>query len=260
MLHHARDVLGYLDLPHSLTVPIWREGRIVREAMAMRRMPPPDAAASPLTVVVVPGFLDDGASVEALAHRLEQAGHDVHRATIGRNVDCTEQMAQRLERRVDDVVTTAGDRVVLLGHSRGGTVSKVVATRRPDLVHAVVTVGSPVASPNDVTIVLRLVKLGMRRLSKLGVHGLLEDCLFGHCCDRFHEDLAAPVAPDVEFVSIASSTDGMVATAASRHPDARFVTVDATHTGLVLAPPALRAIEDVLAHLARPASVEVAAT
>lgn len=251
MFQYARDVVSYLDLPRSLRVPIWREGRVVREIRDRRRMPPPDPVAHPLTIVVVPGFLDDGAGVEALSHRLEGAGHDVHRAELGRNIDCTEQMAQRLERRVADVASATGDRVVLLGHSRGGTLAKVVATRRPDLVRGVVTAGSPVAAPHDITVLLRLIKLGMRRLSLLGMPGMLKDCLFGHCCDGFHDDLAAPVASGVEFVSVASPSDGMVAYTASRHPDARFVSVDATHTGLVMAPRAIQVIEDVLADIAR---------
>ena len=257
MLEQLRDVVSYLDVPHSLTVPIWREGRVLGEALASRRMASPAPAEHPRDVLLVPGFLDDGGSLEPLAHRLEHAGHRVHRANLGRNIDCTEQMTQRLEARVADVADTVGSPLVLVGHSRGGMLAKVAAVRHPERIAAVIAVGSPLASPHDITIVLRLVKLGLRRLSRLGVPGLLDDCLFGSCCDRFYRDLASPPPAGVELISIGSPSDGMVASSATRDPDARFVTVEASHTGLVLGPAGIEAIEDVLAALAPAMAAEL---
>ena len=185
-------------------------------------MASPAPAEHPRDVLLVPGFLDVGGSLEPLAHRLEHAGHRVHRANLGRNIDCTEQMTQRLEARVADVADTVGSPCSFWSVIRGAACWprwRRCVTRSGS--RPLIAVGSPLASPHDITIVLRLVKLGLRRLSRLGVPGLLDDCLFGSCCDRFYRDLASPPPAGVELISIGSPSDGMVASSATRDPDAR---------------------------------------
>lgn len=242
--------VAYLDLPTSLTLPIWKEARAGRELRAARDLAPPTPAATPQDVLVVGGFLDDGSAVRPLAARLRGAGHRVTVAAIGRNIACTEVMAARLERALDDAVAAAGGPVVLVGHSRGGTLSRVLAVRRPADVAGVVCAGSPLADPHASTIVLKLVKLAMSALSHLGVDGLFRDCGFGACCETFFDDLAAPFPEQVPLVSLLSRSDGIVAAHAPRDPAAEVVELDTTHVGLVSSPDGMAAVESALARVA----------
>jgi len=242
----------YLDVAHSARVPIWNERRVVGEARAARKLPPPEPAEQDFDILVVHGFLDDGRNTRRLISRLCAAGHRVHSADIGRNVDCGEKMLQRLIDELQLAAERAGGPVVLIGHSRGGSLSRAAAVRYPDLVAGVITLGSPLAEPNNVTLMLKLIKLGMRELSALGVRGLMGECADGECCGRYRADLTGPFPSEVPLVSIYSPTDGMVGATAPQDPSADLIEVDATHAGLTFAPAALAAIDEALASLKRP--------
>lgn len=240
----------YLDLPHSLTVPVWREVRVAAEAAAARRLPPPEPTDRPLDVLVVHGFLDDGQATEPLIGRLRAAGHRVRHADIGRNVACGEVMLGRLLTRLEAAADDAGGPVVLIGHSRGGSLSRAAAVRRPDLVAGLITLGSPLSRPDDITVVLKAVKLGMRGLTRLGVPGLMGECVAdGACCADYHRDLTGPFPDGIPFVSIYSPTDGFVAADAPYDEAAQMVAIDVTHGGLTFAPAAVEAIESALTRL-----------
>ncbi len=245
--------VGFIDVARSIRIPVWGELRVGREVLAGRRAASLPMATKPRDIVLVHGFLDDGEGVHALRNALSAAGHRVHPALIGRNVDCGEQMAQRLEAEVVRIHDEVGGPVVLVGHSRGGQLSRAVAARRPELVSAVIAVGSPLVDPFDVNLGLKLVKLAMRGLSRLGVDGLMGECAWGSCCTAYTDDLTGPFPDSVELISIASPTDGMVHHDATRDPDATNIAVDASHVGLVIAPEGLRAIADALESL-RPAA------
>jgi pimeloyl-ACP methyl ester carboxylesterase len=96
----------------------------------------------------------------------------------------------RVCRTVSDLARHT-DRVVLVGHSRGGQIALVAATRMVRSVCVVVTVGTPrqIGVPDH-----RFARAGARvarlaqRLS-LPVPGSLE-CGHGACCQRFRFDLA----------------------------------------------------------------------
>lgn len=249
LLAELASAWRYLDLPASATVPIWNERRALGEALASRRLPPPEAAAQPLDILVVHGFLDDGRNTRGLIARLAAAGHRVHPARIGRNVDCGAKMLQRLIDELQLAVERAGGPVVLIGHSRGGTLSRAAAVRHPDLVRGVITLGSPLAEPHNITLLLKLIKLGMRELSALGVSGLMGRCHDGECCRDYLADVTGPFPTQVPLVSIYSPTDGMVGATAPQDPAARLVEVDSTHAGMTFSPAAVAAIDEALADL-----------
>src|SRR4029078_9760746 len=68
------------------------------------------------------------------------------RAGIRANVGCSEEACARLEARLEGFAEHTGQRVSILGQSRGATFARALAARRPDLVEGIITLGSPTVS------------------------------------------------------------------------------------------------------------------
>ena len=120
--------------------------------------------------------------------------------------------------------------VVLLGHSRGGCLARLVAVRRPDLVGGLAMLGSPVLDPLDARVAVVPIR-ALVGLAGLGVRGLLDaDCVRGTCGDTTTVGLAAPVA--MPAVSVFSRNDGVVGWRSCRDPAAEWVEVHSSHTGM----------------------------
>jgi pimeloyl-ACP methyl ester carboxylesterase len=84
---------------------------------------------------------------------------------------------------------------VLIGHSRGGGLARLAATRRPDLVRGLVMLGSPVLNPLRARPLVLGAARVLARLSAVGLPGLLDaGCLTGSCCDEHLDGFATPVA------------------------------------------------------------------
>ena len=150
----------------------------------------------------------------------------------------------RLEERLQGLAERTGQRVVIVGQSRGGVLAKVLGARRPDLVAGVVTLGSPVVSQLAVH-PLVLAQVGM--LAALGsgaVPGLISwSCLRGDCCTEFRASLAAPFPASVGYVALFTRTDGIVDWRSCMDPAAdACVEVHASHCGMSVNAAAYRAI------------------
>src|SRR5262249_30649397 len=128
-----------------------------------------------------------------------------------------------------------GDRVAIVGQSRGGIFAKVLAARRPDLVSGIVTLGAPTvnqlsAHPVVLAQVLLVGVLGTGR-----VPGMFRvSCLRGSCCERFRADLVNVFPDDVGYTALYSKTDGVVDWHACLDPAAEQVEVRASHLGMGL--------------------------
>jgi pimeloyl-ACP methyl ester carboxylesterase len=182
-------------------------------------------------VVVAPGFAGADASMGMLRRWLVRRGYVPTGAGLGINVGCTEDLAERLERRVEEHAARTGGPVVLVGHSRGGMLARIIAVRRPDVVLGLAMLGSPVLDPLDAGGLATMVLPAVVRLSALGVRGLVDgDCLNGPCSAAAASGLAAPLP--VPAVSIYSRDDGVVGWRSCRDPDAEWVEVTSSHTGL----------------------------
>ncbi|MCW3063866.1 MAG: hypothetical protein JWN32_1038 [Solirubrobacterales bacterium] len=231
--------------------PLWREGRAPAELAALMRDPVHAGVGVPhgdgAPVQLVPGYLAGDGSMAVMARWLRRIGYRPASAGMRLNADCATATLERLETRVEARAERYGRRISIVGQSRGGSLARLLALRRPDLVAGIVTLGSPAA---DELAVHPLVLLNLRvvaSLRRLGVPNLLgATCLDGDCCAATRDLSRRPFPADVGWTAIYSRTDGIVDWRACRTPEAELVEVDASHFGMGLNVAAYRAIADAL--------------
>jgi len=231
---------------------LWREARIGLEAAALVRDPifrgggMADGRGRP--VVLIPGFLAGDGSLSPMAGWLKRAGYKPSRAGMISNVNCAGVLMPRLEKRLERLVSLQGQRAAIVGQSRGGTLAKVLAHRRPDLVAGVVALGSPQVNPLAVHPLVRLQVEAVSRLGSLGAPGLFKrSCVDGDCCASFWQDLARPLPDGLQLVSVYSKSDGIVDWRSCLDPDAtELVEISASHCGMAVSRSAWRAVAGAL--------------
>jgi triacylglycerol lipase len=199
-------------------------------------------------VVLIPGFLCGDPSMGRLAAFLEAHGHRPYPAGMVCNVDCSEAALRRLHRLVVELAEHHQAPVALVGHSRGGLFGRVIAHRSPELVSAVVTLGTPHQNPWRVHPGLVAQALALSVLGSFGLPGIMSaSCaVAGSCCSAFWRDLRAPLPPAVRLLSIYSTTDRIVDWRACLDPDGRHAEVTAGHHELPGHRWALRLVVDAL--------------
>jgi pimeloyl-ACP methyl ester carboxylesterase len=236
-------------LPHP--PPLWREGRLAFEAAALFRSRVykghgvEDAGGQP--VMLIPGFLAGDDSLGLMTQWLRRTGHHTKSAGIRSNVDCSSASADRLAERLECLASATGQKVAIIGQSRGGNLAKVLAVRRPDLVSGIVTLGSPQLDPFDIHPIVRMQVYAVGTLGTLGMRGLFKhSCKWGKCCETFWEELAGPMPSGVGYLSVYSKSDGVVRWRSCLDPDAEHLEISASHVGMAVHPRAYRAVAGAL--------------
>jgi triacylglycerol lipase len=198
-------------------------------------------------VLLVPGFMAGDATLQGMAAMLRGAGYRTYRSQIHVNVGCTREAADRLERRLESIAIRRGRKVSIVGHSLGGMLARGLAARRPDLVHGIVSMGSPIMAPGAVHGVLAWDAEMLTRLARAGFGGLMsEDCVAGSCARSSFEETQQPLDPGVGFTAIYSRRDGIVDWRACIDPAAVPVEVPTSHLGMAFDPVVFDAVRAAL--------------
>ncbi|MBA2504950.1 MAG: alpha/beta hydrolase [Thermoleophilaceae bacterium] len=209
-----------------------------------------DAGGQP--VVLIPGFLAGDDSLGVMTRWLRQTGHRTCSAQMRMNVSCSADAVNRLEARVEELFEKCGERVAVIGQSRGGCFARVLARRRPDLVSGIVTLGSPLTDQLAIHPVVKAQVYAVGALGTLGAPGLFNyRCLRGDCCEAFDDDLTARFPRGVGFVSIYSKHDGIVQWESCLDPAAKHVEIGASHIGMAVNPAGYREIAAALERFRR---------
>ncbi|MER7246910.1 alpha/beta fold hydrolase [Kribbella sp. NPDC000426] len=214
----GREVLGWLGYVQAI-------------GPRVPAVDPRSSAAVP--VLMVPGFLTGDWSLVPLARHLRRSGHATFASGVVINSGCTEMLLDLLEHRLERVAEEAGRSVALVGQSRGGTLCRMLAVRRPELVAGVVTLASPLLHQLATTRALVAQVEFIARMNVVGWPWLLTaDCLAGGCAERTSALLASPWPPGLPFVSVYSRVDGVVDWRACLDPAAEQIEVISTHNGM----------------------------
>jgi triacylglycerol lipase len=182
-------------------------------------------------VLLIPGFMAGDRSLTLLAGWLRRRGHAVRLSGIRVNAGCAGRELTRLEQ----LLGSFDEPAIIIGQSRGGTLARALAARRPDAVAAVVMLGSPVLDPLAVSPrVMRTVR-SVARLGDLGVPGVFSSqCRDGDCCTDYYALLRAPLTEQLVAVMIYSRSDAIVDWRACLDPSATCVEIDGSHCGMAV--------------------------
>ena len=190
-------------------------------------------------VLVVPGFLSGDWSMVPLHRWLRRIGYAAHFSGINFNIHSSEHLVASLRPRLRQIARAAGERVSIVGHSRGGLLAKVLAQRETDLVEQVIMLGSPVRDQEDIAVLTgAAVKLAIAANNLTTGRRHVES-------GRFLFDLNEE--PAVPTVSIYTVTDAVVNFRSCLRPDIPSIQVWGTHNGLVVNPEVYRAVGRLLA-------------
>ncbi len=207
----------------------------------------PRRAAGLEPVLLVPGFMAGDSTLKGMGAMLRGAGYRTYRSQIHVNVGCTREAADRLERRLEAIAIRRGRKVSIVGHSLGGMLARGLAARRPDLVHGIVSMGSPILAPGAVHGVLAWDAEMLTRLARAGFGGLMsEDCVAGSCARSSFEETQRALDPEVGFTSIYSRRDGIIDWRACLDPAADAVEVPTSHVGMAFDPVVFDAVREAL--------------
>ncbi len=246
-----------------LRIPIWLEARVPFEQANLFRDSVVSGEGIPrgdgTPVMLISGFLAGDTSLGPMARWLRDIGYRPCRAGIRANVDCTERTLVRLEDQLRRTADRHGRRVTVVGQSRGGTMARVLAVRRPDLIDAIVCLGAPLTDQFAVHPLIRAQVRAVAALGSLGVPGLFTYGCREDCCAQAARDLDAPFPEDVRFVSVFSRSDGVVDWRACLDPAAETIEVRSSHIGMAVNADVYRVLAATLGGRAHPPAVARAA-
>lgn len=218
---------------------VWQllEGRAVLELGAMAWLYPllrqaPAGDGHP--VLVLPGFLADGASTFPLRQFLKSLGYAAHRWRLGRNLGGVGEKEEQVLARLRELRLRYGRKVSVIGWSLGGLYARELAWLAPDDVRLVITLGTPFRHHTGTTVTLLYEDVSGQREAQMDPKLLA----------RLSQPLPVP------STSIYTRTDGVVHWRSSlEHPSSRTenIRVHGSHCGLGHNPMALWAIADRLA-------------
>jgi triacylglycerol lipase len=217
--------------------------RLVRRSAGDRRArrSTPYASLTPVRavdpVVLVPGFMAGDSSLHLMARHLRKAGYRTYRSTMHANVGCTQEASYALERRIEAIAIKRERKVTVVGHSLGGLLARGIASRRPDLVDGIITMGSPLLAPGAIHSVLAFDLAVVIALRRAGLGGMMgDDCTSGDCARLSWEESRRELDPAVTFTSIFSRRDGVIDWRGCLDPGARTVEVSTSHLGMAVDP------------------------
>ena len=194
-------------------------------------------------VVLLPPAIAGDWLMPVMQGWLRRIGYTGYRSTIKLHVDCSDRTMARVLPRIEAVAEANDAKVTLVGHSRGGLLSRSIAAARPDLVERVVCLGSPLSEPFAVAnlALSRSADIARRQLQRDPVKRSMGCLTEGCACTYgrfFRTGLTMPL------VSLFSRSDEVVRWESCLVDGARNVEVRASHTGMLMA----RNVYTTLAH------------
>lgn len=156
-------------------------------------------------VLVLPGYWASDKSTWILRRFLNRLGYHALGWGLGKNRGNVEELSKVLTERLETLWRERGQKTRLVGWSLGGYMAREIARDRPDLVHSVVSLGSPIFGGAKYTVVAR----------RFRDRGEVLDAMERLIAKRAELPIGVPL------LSIYSKNDGIVAWQASLDEDPR---------------------------------------
>jgi len=175
--------------------------------------------------LVIPGFLANDRTCIELRRALARNGYRTFPWDLGINRGAHEHILRHLRQRLE--VIYDGRPVLVVGWSLGGVYARELAREVPEMVRAVVTLGSPFSGDPHQNNVWRLYEM-----------------VAGHSVDS-PPVLHYPDKPPVPTLAIWSRRDGLIARRAARGLESerdKAVELDAGHMAFAMAPAVTRQV------------------
>ena len=187
-------------------------------------------------VLVLPGFMASDASTRPLRGLLADLGYNAVGWNLGRNVRVDNARIEAMMDCVDQLHTSTGRPISIVGWSLGGVFARELAKMAPEKVRLVISLGSPISDDRGHTNARRLFEYLNGKepepLREGNFQGLGE-------------------APPVPTTSILTRTDGVVhwrgSVQCGDRSDCENIEVYASHCGLGVNPAVVYAVADRLA-------------
>lgn len=233
--------LHELAPPHLALVALemrafWEFGAVLPTWPALQKAPKANAKTDGNSVIVFPGLSAGDLSTVPLRKYLDSLGYATQGWNQGLNLGPRPGVLETARQQITNTFQQTGRKVSLIGWSLGGIYARELAKMMPDMVHCVITLGTPFAGSPKSTNAWRVYEFASGRKTEI---------------ERANFDL--PVAPTVPTTSIFSRTDGVVAwqgsiqAPCSINPHTENIEVFASHVGMGLNPSAWWAVADRLA-------------
>jgi hypothetical protein len=214
----------------------WEFGSVLPAWPVLQRAPKCDATGDGTHVIVFPGLSAGDISTVPLRKYLDGLGYVTTGWGQGLNLGPRSGVLDAAQHQIRQVFEATGRKVSLVGWSLGGIYAREMAKLLPEMVHCVITLGTPFAGSPKSTNAWRIYELATGRNTDI---------------ERTNYDL--PMAPTVPTTSIYSRSDGIVAWQGSiqanskENPNTENIEVFASHVGIGLNPSAWWAVADRLA-------------
>jgi triacylglycerol lipase len=193
----------------------------------------PSGDAKPL--VLIPGFMSGDWSSAPLVQWLRRVGYRPAVTGIDLNTRCPRALAEWLGSPVERIARASGQKVVLLGHSKGGYIARTIAHARPDVVSHVIAIGSPYRDALDanwyVRSMVEVTKAWNRVLHQSDRTEL--ECYGPRCPCGWGQQVQQPLPNGVGYSAIYTCTDGVARWTHCPDPDGKQnFEVSGSHAGL----------------------------
>jgi pimeloyl-ACP methyl ester carboxylesterase len=201
------------------------------------------------SVMLVPGFGFGDPTLLPMHAVLRRFGYSTVRSGIVSNIDCSDRTVDVLARIAAAEVDRSGERIQVVGQSRGGMLARGLGARRPDLVSRAINLGGPL---NDE---FAFYEIPSPLVSAVYASHRLRSplpnsrCLRQDCPCPYMQAVHRPMPEQTELVSIYSASDGVIDWRSCVVPGARNLRVESSHLGMGVDPRVLRLV---IEELARP--------
>ena len=199
-------------------------------------------------VVLAPGFLAGDFTLLVMRDWLRRTGYRPYTCGFVANVDCSNRALERVDQQVETVHRRHGERVALIGHSRGGHFVRALAARHPDRISHAISLGADLRRMLGINLPTRMLVAGARAGLQWSRRADADECFTTHCRCPFTRDYRKPFPErQVRLTTIYSKGDGVVRWEGCVVPYADAVEVTGSHVGLVFNRGVYRAIAEALA-------------